>query len=397
MFRSRSERRDEPQDARAAAARNALTQAFLALDDEQRAVAAAVAAATELGTGYRLDRSWAEVAVVGDRATEAYLDATRRFPLDGTGPVAGSRPVDQRATAEIEQAREAIRRFRDRHARVLDEARLTVQNLPRTVAQARQALLDAAAAVRQADEAGMRSRRAAERLAEAEAASAGLAAAGPRALRDAAARVLELARSAGTLAAEAPRTAATVRSALASIATRRAAAQTKAEQIDPAMSALRREFAEPCSRDLTGSERDIREAIAEADRAIDGARGAADAGDWDTAADQVAAARSALGRAEQRHDAVTGRLAELRAVRADPSRAAADARFVLRDAQRLVVDRGLVREFGPVLDAQSVRLQNAQARLTGTHPDYWLYLTELRGITDRVREVVTSARQRQRG
>ncbi len=74
-----------------------------------------------------------------------------------------------------------------------------------------------------------------------------------------------------------------------------------------------------------------------------------------------------------------GRLAELRAVRADPTRFAADTRFVVRDAQRLVVDRGLVKEFGPILDAQSVRLQNAQDRLTGVHPDYWLYLTELRG------------------
>ena len=104
----------------------------------------------------------------------------------------------------------------------------------------------------------------------------------------------------------------------------------------------------------------------------------ADAGDWDSAAEQVTAARSALSRAEDRHEAVTGRLAELRAVRADPAKFAADTRFVLRDAQRLVVDRGLVREFGPILDAQSVRLQNAQDRLTGVHPDYWLYLTELR-------------------
>ncbi len=108
----------------------------------------------------------------------------------------------------------------------------------------------------------------------------------------------------------------------------------------------------------------------------------------------MTAARSALSRAEDRHEAVTGRLAELRAVRADPAKFAADTRFVLRDAQRLVVDRGLVREFGPILDAQSVRLQNAQDRLTGVHPDYWLYLTELRGITERVREVVAQARKR---
>jgi hypothetical protein len=27
------------------------------------------------------------------------------------------------------------------------------------------------------------------------------------------------------------------------------------------------------------------------------------------------------------------------------------------------------------------------------HPDYWLYLTELRGITERVRDVVAQARK----
>ena len=65
---------------------------------------------------------------------------------------------------------------------------------------------------------------------------------------------------------------------------------------------------------------------------------------------------------------------------------------MLRDAQRLVVDRGLVKRFGPILDAQSVRLQNAQDRLTGVHPDYWLYLSELRGVRTRAQEVVAQAR-----
>ena len=82
-------------------------------------------------------------------------------------------------------------------------------------------------------------------------------------------------------------------------------------------------------------------------------------------------------------------------MRADPGKFAADTGFVLRDAQRLVARPRLVREFGPILDAQSVRLQNAQDRLTeGVHPDYWLYLTELRGITERVRAVVAEARKR---
>jgi hypothetical protein len=396
VFRSRSERRNESPDAAALEARNAVTQAFLALDDEQRAAAAAVAAATELGTGARTARSWADIAAIGDAATEAYLTATREFPLDGTGPVAGSRAADQRATAQIEKARESIRRFRATHSRVLDDAALALDSLPRTVQAARAAVVEARAAVQQAEATGVRSSRAASQLAEAERAGAALdpPGAGLRQRRDAAVRALELARSASTLAADAPRTARSVRSALTSIATRRAAASTKAEQIEPTMSALRREFSEPCSRDLTGSEARTREALAQADVAIEAARRDADAGDWDSAADKVTAVRSALSRAEDRHEAVTGRLAELRAVRADPAKFAADTRFVLRDAQRLVVDRGLVREFGPVLDAQSVRLQNAQNRLTGVHPDYWLYLTELRGITERVREVVTQARKR---
>jgi hypothetical protein len=396
VFRSRSERRNESPDAAALEARNAVTQAFLALDDEQRAAAAAVAAAVELGTGARIARSWADIAAIGDAATEAYLTATRDFPLDGTGPVAGSRAADQRATAQIEKARESIRRFRATHSRVLDDAALALDSLPRTVRAARAAVVDARAAVQQAEATGVRSSRAEAQLAEAERAAAALdpPGAGLRQRRDAAVRALELARSASTLVADAPRTARSVRSALTSIATRRAAAGTKAEQIEPTMSALRREFSEPCSRDLTGSEARIREALAQADVAIEAARRDADAGDWDSAADQVTAVRSALSRAEDRHEAVTGRLAELRAVRADPAKFAADTRFVLRDAQRLVVDRGLVREFGPILDAQSVRLQNAQDRLTGVHPDYWLYLTELRGIAERVREVVARARKR---
>jgi hypothetical protein len=397
VFRSRYERRDGAPDAGTLAARNAVTQAFLALDDEQRAAAAVVGAADELGTGRRLDTDWSQIAAVGDAATEAYLSATREFPLDGTGPIAGARAADERAQREIEQAREAIRRFRAAHSRVLDEAALALNSLPRTVQEARAAVLEARTAVQLADASGVRSRRAADRLADAERAVGLLdtPGSGLKQRRDSALRVLELARACTGLATEAPRTAQSVRSALTSIPTRRAAAVTKAEQIEPAMSALRREFSEPCSRDLIGSEARTREAIEAADVAIEAARRDAGVGDWDSAADQVAAARAALGQAEQRHDAVTDRLTELRAVRANPAKVAAETRFVLRDAQRLVVDRGLVAEFGQVLDAQSVRLQNAQDRLAdGVHPDYWLYLTELRGITERVRQVVAQSRKR---
>ncbi|MEN3269150.1 hypothetical protein [Pseudonocardia sp.] len=393
MFR-RSDRRDESPDERALTARTAATQGFLALDDEQRAAADAVRAADEFGTGRGLAEAWAEVAAVGDAATEAYLAATSDHPLDGTRPAAGSRAADERALREIDRAREVIRRFRASHSRSLDEAAYALSSLPRTIQEARTALVEARAAVERAEAAGVRSRRAAERLAEAERAAGQLDAPGGRLRerRHTAQHTLDLARSAATLAADAPKTAESVRTALTSIATRRSAAASKAGRIEPSMSALRREFSEPCSRDLTGAEALAREAIADADRAIALARRLVEDGDWDGAADQVTAARSALSRAEDRHDLVTDRLTSLRDVRADPARQAADARFVLRDAQRLVVDRGLVAEFGAILDAQSVRLANAQERLTGVHPDYWLYLTELRGVRDRAKDVVARAR-----
>ncbi|MBW0114626.1 hypothetical protein [Pseudonocardia abyssalis] len=376
---------DAAPDDRALAARNAATQAFLALDDEQRATATAVDAADELGTARRLGDAWRQVAVLGDHATEAYLNATTDTPA---GPA--TRTADERATTEIERAREAIRRFRSSHARVLDEAAHLVTGLPRSIHEARVALVDARAAV--AGTAGVRSRRAEERLAEAELSAARLDSPGLRERRDAVARTLELAREAHTLAADAPRTAAQVRTALSSVTTRRAAAQTRTDRIPPALSSLRREFSEKCSRDLDDAERRAQASLVAADTAVTAARAQADAGDWDDAADQIAAARAELARAEERADAVTDRLAELRDVRADPARHAADARFVVRDAQRLVVDRGVVAEFGPVLDAQSVRLQNAVERLDGVHPDYWFHLTELRGVRERVQQVVERVR-----
>jgi hypothetical protein len=392
LFR-RSERRDDAPDAAALAGRAAASQAFLALDDEQRAAADAVRTADELGGGRPLGQEWAQVARAGDRATEAYLATTAQFPLDGTGPVAGAKQADERALREIEAARETIRRFRSTHARTLDEAAHLLRALPVAVQEARSALVAARTAVQTADASGTRSRRAAERLAEAEQAAAGIdAAGGVREKRAAATRTLELARSAATLATEAPRAAAGVRSAFSSVATRRAAAATKADRIPAALSALRREFSEPCSVGLTDAEKKARAALTAVDRAIAQAHERADAGEWDDAADAIAEARAQLGAAEQAHDAVVGRLADLREVRADPGKLAADTRFVLRDAQRLVVDRGLVKRFGPILDAQSVRLQNAQDRLTGVHPDYWLYLSELRGVRTRAQEVVAEAR-----
>ncbi|MDN5931936.1 MAG: hypothetical protein L0I24_12880, partial [Pseudonocardia sp.] len=88
-----------------------------------------------------------------------------------------------------------------------------------------------------------------------------------------------------------------MRSALRSVGTRREAATTKVERIEPALSALRREFSERCSLD---AEKAARAAIATAGTALGSVERLAGQGDWDDAADAVATARTELGRAEER-------------------------------------------------------------------------------------------------
>lgn len=392
MFR-RSDRPTPVPDEATFAARNAATQGFLALDDEQRAAADAVRAADEIAGSARLWPQWEQVSAQCDRATEAYLAATQQFPLDGTVSLTGAKAADEKALREIKAARQAIARFRSQHSRPIDEADMLIRNLPQSIQEAQVALAEARHAVADAESGGFPSRRAAQKLAEAEQVGAGIeVTAGLRERSSVAQRTLELALSAKTLAADAPRTAQSVRSALRSVSTRREAATTKVERIEPALSALRREFSEPCSRDLVDAERVAHAAIAAAGTALGSAERLAEQGAWDDAADAVANARKELGRAEERQQAVVDRLALLREVKADPAKESANTRFVLRDAQRLVVDRGLVARFGPILDAQSVRLENAQERLTGVHPDYWLYLTEMRGVRDRVKGVVEDVR-----
>lgn len=395
MFPWSDRRPAQPTDADLAA-RHAATQAFLAMDAERGGTADAVRVAEDGAPepDGRLAREWEPVVAACDAATEAYLTAIRDFPLDGTGPTRGSRAADERALSQIERARAAIERFGAAHRRALDAAAHALATLPDAVAQARAAVVRARSEVERATAAGARSARAEDRLAEAERALPGLEdrGAGVAARRRTAGRVTELARTAADLAEDAPRRAARLRASLASVATRSAATEDKVCRLATALSDLRREFAEPCSRDLTGAEQAARAELAEAQAALARATDLTAAGDTDAATAGIAQARAALARAEERFTTVTTRLADLRAVRADPRRVLAETRFVVRDAQRLVVDRGLVDRFGRVLDAQSARLERAERGLTGHHPDYWAYLSELRAVRDRVRGVVDDVR-----
>ncbi|MFC6011517.1 hypothetical protein [Nocardia lasii] len=213
--------------------------------------------------------------------------------------------------------------------------------------------------------------------------------------REAAAAVQEATAELSNALSLAPSRTTAAANAIASVTTRLAAVRNRAGALGPAYSALLREFSAASSADLTNNERESRRGIEAADEALVGARVAAADRDPETALELTATAREYLAQAEQLVDAVTRRLEMLREVRTDPDAQARTVRFRLRDAQMLAVDRGLVAEWGSVLDAQAERLDRITAGLTGRHPDYWAYVTELgtvaefiAGVVDRIRKNV---------
>ena len=123
------------------------------------------------------------------------------------------------------------------------------------------------------------------------------------------------------------------------------------------------------------------------------ARAGADQNNPESALELTTSARGSLAEAEQQIDAVTRRLALLREVRADPRAKAEAVRFRLRDAQMLAVSRGLVAEWGSVLDAQVDRIDRISETLSGRHPDYRAYVAELDAVTDFIAGVVDRMRK----
>uniref|UniRef100_UPI0024546CC2 hypothetical protein n=1 Tax=Nocardia abscessus TaxID=120957 RepID=UPI0024546CC2 len=212
-------------------------------------------------------------------------------------------------------------------------------------------------------------------------------------VRETANRLAALTKELADALAQAPSRAAAANTAISSVTTRLAAVRTRAEGVAPAFSALLREFNAASSADLANNERESQRAIEAADAVLGRARAAAAENNPEFALDLTTSARGFLTEAEQRVDAVTKRLALLRAIRSDPQEQAKAVRFRLRDAQMLAVSRGLVAEWGSVLDAQAARIDRISETLSGRHPDYWAYVAELDAVTEFIAGVVDRMRK----
>lgn len=216
---------------------------------------------------------------------------------------------------------------------------------------------------------------------------------GVGAVREAANRLDAASKELADALAQAPSRAAAASTAIVSVRTRLAAARTRAEGVGAAYSALLREFNAASSADLSDNERESQRAIAAADDALSRARAAAAENDPELALELTTTARGNLAEAEQQVDAVTKRLTLLREVRENPQDKAKAVRFRLRDAQMLAVGRGLAAEWGSVLDAQAERIDRITGALSGRHPDYWAYVTELDAVADFIAGVVDRMRK----
>jgi chromosome segregation ATPase len=383
--------RGAERDAAVRRVRDDAVAAFLDMDKRQSIASAGVDAVEALTPDRSLRALWAPIEAQCFDAGADYLSATERSKTEISEQSFNALVT---AVLALGEASHAIDTFYDAHRAQLEHASQAMSAVPRIGQEARAnaeavlATIDASRpehAYRSVTAA--RDRLQGELLLLQNASSA-------QATKDIAARVREETAALRTALEQAPARASAADHALASVRTRLQAVETKADGIGPAFSALLREFVAASSNDLAHA-RDVTEKhMREAQADIEEARAAQRAGDPERTLDLVTRAREHLSDAEAQINAVVGRLARLRSARDDPSSADRAVRFALRDAQLLAVDRGLVAEWGSVLDAQLARIERANHALDNGRPDYWSYLQEIDSITEFIAGVVDRMRGR---
>ncbi|MGQ4619304.1 hypothetical protein [Nocardia sp. R7R-8] len=380
-------------------ARATLATAFLDMDRRQSAAEAAVHAADQIFPERHTGARWEPVRHRCYGAAEVYLTLSAELEAaqQGGPPVPQGRQRVDAAVGQLTDAARAVDEFYRGDQGKLDEAVAVLGAVPQLVQQVKAAAAGVrgrAAESEFADYPSVRGHAAAvdEALLTLEAAGSATATASG-AVREAANRLQAATKELADALAQAPSRAAAARTAISSVTTRLAAVRTRADGVPQAFSALLREFNAASSADLADNVRESQRAIEAADAALGRARAAAVENNPEFALDLTTSARGFLTDAEQRVDAVTKRLTLLRAIRSDPQEQAKAVRFRLRDAQMLAVSRGLVAEWGSVLDAQAARIDRISGALSGRHPDYWAYMTELDAVTEFIAGVVDRMRK----
>ncbi|CAM5469582.1 MULTISPECIES: hypothetical protein [Streptomyces] len=398
--------RAESHRADAQAAKDAAATAFYELDTAQRDLRISVETVSAVDDSPAARRAVSDFEALGRRIDEAsrrYIQAVDAHDLDRhdleAGTAARARAELTAAKDELDRVRQELDRFGSSLEPLLGKAETQLARLAPAVERARQSLLAASNALDAVRERNLRADELAARLAalspELTKLNQGAGRHGVQATLERAERVQ---REAGAVLAEAerlPERAAETDHRLVSLRTRAQALTTRAGQVEPVLSELRRRFTAACWQDLQHVPEQAAENVRQAELKLREAQAARDAQHWADATSLLSTVRALLNATDEAVSAAGDRLARLNAVQKDPQAEIERTRFAIRDAQRLAMTGRTTpdpRHARPLDDAVA-RLERAIGALEGRHPDYWHFLTETEGVRQTVARVVAQIRE----
>ncbi|WP_042400788.1 hypothetical protein [Streptacidiphilus carbonis] len=392
--------------AAAQAAKDAAAQAFYELDTVQRDVRISVEAVAASDNSPGARRAIADFAALGtriDQVSGEYITALDAHDLDAEdldhGAANQARQQLDRAKQQLLAVKADLERFATFLQPLVAAAETQLAQVGPAVERAKRAWLAASNALDEVKAARIGAEDLSRRLA---ALGPQLQLLGEGAGRHGVQTILRTAadaqRSAETIRAEAerlPEQAREIDQRLASLRTRTQALETRAGNIAPTLSELRRRFSSACWVDLQNVPEQTEAAVRNAQQRLAEAAKARDEQRWPDAISILATTRTLLNTADGAVATVNERLHSLNEAQRAPEADIERTRFALRDAQRLAMSGRSApdpRHAGP-LDAAVERLDRAAAGLTGRHPDYWHFLTELAAVRETAAQVVQAIRE----
>jgi chromosome segregation ATPase len=402
--------RAETLRADAQAAKDDAATAFYELDTAQRGLRISIEtiqAVDDSPGGRRAVAQFAEFGRRIDRVSAEYIGAVDSFDLDrdDLDQATAMRAHEQlrKVTNELERTRSDLQHFEYGLRSLLEKAETQLARLAPAVERARQALRAATEALEKTRDAGLRADDLAERLARLGPELTRLnEGAGQHGVAETLQRADRVAREAEIVRGEAehlPEKAAEIDKRLTSLRTRAQALHTRAQKVEPVLSELRRRFSLACWQDLQHVPQEAERSARQAEEKLREARQARDEQRWADATSLLATVRALMQTTDEAVKAAGERLQRLNEVSFDHAKEVEQVRFAIRDAQRLAMAGRATpdpRHARP-LDESVERVDRAVAGLTGRHPDYWHFLTELDAVKETVHHVVENIRHDRAG
>lgn len=402
--------RAESLRADAQAAKDATAAAFYELDSAQRDLRISIetiSAVDDSPAGRRAAADFAELGTRIDQVSHAYITVVDAHDLDrddlDAQAAARARAELDRVKGDLERARADLERFARGLGPLTEKAETQLARLAPAVERARQGLLAASNALDATRASGLAADDLAARLARLSPELTRLnEGAGRHGVQETLQRADRVVREAEAVRGEAerlPERATETDKRLSSLRTRAQALHTRAGQVEPVLSELRRRFSAACWQDLQPVPDQAVRAVRQAEEKLREAQKAREEQRWPDATALLSSVRALLNDTDEAVKAAGERLRRLNEVSFDHTSEVERVRFAIRDAQRLAMAGRSTpdpRHAGP-LDRSVERVEEAVAGLTGRHPDYWHFVTELDSVKETVQGVVDQIRQERAG